>query len=43
MEYHSGYTLEEVEPMMWGLNNMMVARESVYSNFSNIFNKYSHE
>jgi len=43
MEYHSGYTLEEVEPMMWGLNSMMVARENVYSNFTNIFNKYSHE
>lgn len=40
---YSGYRSEEVEPLMWSLNHMIIKRTSDYNQLETIFNKYSHE
>jgi hypothetical protein len=40
---YTGYTLEEVEPLMKCLNHMIIKRRADYDRLDTIFNKYSHE
>src|SRR5688572_17109113 len=35
----SGYSLAELEPLMWELNKMLVNRESQFGNLENVFRK----
>lgn len=37
---YSDYKLEEVEPLMWALNHMMVMRPKIYDNLEVVFDKY---
>jgi hypothetical protein len=43
MKNLSGYTLAEVEPLMWSLNRMLAHRETQFGQLDNVFKKYSHE
>jgi len=40
---YSGYRLDEVEPLMWSFNHMIIKRTSDYNQLETIYNKYSHE
>uniref|UniRef100_A0AC34GZE5 G2/mitotic-specific cyclin-B3 n=1 Tax=Panagrolaimus sp. ES5 TaxID=591445 RepID=A0AC34GZE5_9BILA len=40
---YTGYTLQEVEPLMKSLNHMIIKRRADYERLDVIFNKYSHE
>ena len=40
---YSGYTLEQVEPLMNCLNHMILRRKAEYERLDTVFNKYSHE
>uniref|UniRef100_A0A915A608 G2/mitotic-specific cyclin-B3 n=1 Tax=Parascaris univalens TaxID=6257 RepID=A0A915A608_PARUN len=40
---YSGYRSDDVEPLMWRLNHMMVMRPKIYDRLATAYNKYSHE
>jgi len=40
---YTGYTVDEVEPLMKSLNHMIVKRRADYERLDTIYNKYSHE
>uniref|UniRef100_F1KUH3 G2/mitotic-specific cyclin-B3 n=1 Tax=Ascaris suum TaxID=6253 RepID=F1KUH3_ASCSU len=40
---YSGYKSDDVEPLMWRLNHMMVMRPKIYDRLATAYNKYSHE
>ncbi len=40
---YSGYSLNEVEPLMWKLDHMLKMRPIVYEKLVTVHTKYSHE
>uniref|UniRef100_A0AC34QUV0 G2/mitotic-specific cyclin-B3 n=1 Tax=Panagrolaimus sp. JU765 TaxID=591449 RepID=A0AC34QUV0_9BILA len=40
---YTGYTLDQVEPLMWTLNHMIIKRKADYDKLETIYLKYSHE
>ena len=42
LEKYSGYTLAEVEPLIWALNHMVLERKTKYAHLDSVFKKYSH-
>uniref|UniRef100_A0A915E662 G2/mitotic-specific cyclin-B3 n=1 Tax=Ditylenchus dipsaci TaxID=166011 RepID=A0A915E662_9BILA len=43
LQKYSGYKKEQVEPLVYALNHMIVKRESTYAHLNAIFKKYSHK
>uniref|UniRef100_A0A915CRC2 G2/mitotic-specific cyclin-B3 n=1 Tax=Ditylenchus dipsaci TaxID=166011 RepID=A0A915CRC2_9BILA len=43
LQKYSGYKKEQVEPLVFALNHMIIKRESSYAHLDVVFKKYSHE
>jgi len=43
LRLHSGYHLEEIEPLMWALNHMIIKRDAEFDRLDAVFKKYSHK
>jgi len=43
LRLHSGYKLEEVEPLMWALNHMIIGRREEFDRLDTVYKKYSHK
>uniref|UniRef100_A0AC35TK10 G2/mitotic-specific cyclin-B3 n=1 Tax=Rhabditophanes sp. KR3021 TaxID=114890 RepID=A0AC35TK10_9BILA len=43
LEQYSGYSVEEIEPLMMSLNHMVAIRKTFMRKVSTVFEKYSHE
>ncbi|KAK5971424.1 Cyclin N-terminal domain-containing protein, partial [Trichostrongylus colubriformis] len=43
LQKYSGYTGDDVEPLMWELNHMLHKRRIMYERLETVFSKYSHE
>uniref|UniRef100_A0A914W1X0 G2/mitotic-specific cyclin-B3 n=1 Tax=Plectus sambesii TaxID=2011161 RepID=A0A914W1X0_9BILA len=40
---YSGFSKEQVEPLMWKLNHMLKMRARIYEKLTTVYTKYSHE
>jgi len=43
LRFESGYQLEEIEPLMWALNHMIIKRDEEFDRLDVVFKKYSHK